>query len=154
VAPPVKTTPPPPSRHTVRQATTARAEHRVARRETAGTARPPATGSAAAVVAAALAMVGTPYRFGAAGRGGVDCSGLALLAYAAVGIHLPHSTGRQLGAGVSVTRGAMMPGDLVFPSAGHVGIYLGGGMMVAAPKPGDHVKVQAVYAFYTARRLL
>ncbi len=115
---------------------------------------PPASGRAAAVVAAALARVGTPYVFGGVGAGGIDCSGLTLVAYAAIGIRLPHSTGGQLGLGRRVSRGELAPGDLVFPSSGHVGIYIGGGMMVAAPRPGQRVKVQPVYAFFTGRRLV
>ena len=47
----------------------------------------------------------------------------------------------------------LQPGDLVFPHTGHVGIYVGGGMMIHAPQTGDVVKVAPVYRFYTARRI-
>ena len=138
------------------------AAHRAQRTATRATTRTrvstpvalPAGGSATAVVAAALARVGTPYVYGAAGAGGVDCSGLVVVAYAAIGVHLPHYTGALLGQGRAVARGDLQPGDLVFPTSAHVAIYVGGGMMVAAPRPGDVVKVQSVYAFYAARRIL
>ncbi len=114
----------------------------------------PAGGRAATVVAFALAQVGKPYVWAAAGPGSYDCSGLVMAAYARVGIGLPHQTGGIVGRGQRVSRAELMPGDVVFPSSGHVGIYLGGGRMVHSPKPGDRVKVSPVYAFWTARRLL
>jgi cell wall-associated NlpC family hydrolase len=106
------------------------------------------------VVTFAKAQVGKPYVYGAAGPGSYDCSGLTMRAYEQVGISLGHYTGEQLQRGRPVGRGELRPGDLVFPSSEHVGIYIGDGMMIHAPKPGDHVKVGSVYAFYTARRLL
>lgn len=115
----------------------------------------PADGSRVAVVIAfALAQVGKPYVWAAAGPGAYDCSGLVMAAFARVGISLPHQTGGIIGRGRPVGRGELQPGDIVFPSSGHVGIYIGGGRMVHAPTPGDHVRVAPVYAFYTARRLL
>lgn len=106
------------------------------------------------VVDFALAQVGKPYVWAAAGPRAYDCSGLTLAAYRQVGVNLPHYTGAQLERGRAVSRGELRPGDLVFPSYEHVGIYIGGGRMVHAPKPGDRVKVGSVYAFYAGRRLL
>lgn len=103
-------------------------------------------------VAYALAQVGKPYRWAAAGPGSYDCSGLVMMSYRQVGVSLPHQTGGIIRVGQPVARGQLQAGDLVFPSSGHVGIYLGGGQMVHAPKPGDHVKVSPVYAFWAARR--
>lgn len=115
----------------------------------------PADGSRAAVVVAfALAQVGKPYVWAAAGPGAYDCSGLVMAAYRQVGISLPHQTGGIVGRGRRVGRGELQPGDVVFPESGHVGIYIGGGRMVHAPEPGERVKVSSVYAFWTARRLL
>lgn len=106
------------------------------------------------MLAAAYAQIGKPYVYGAAGPRGFDCSGLVQVAYARAGLRLPHQTGGLLRVGRRVGRGELLPGDLVFPSSGHVGIYVGGGRMIHAPKPGDHVKVASVYAFMTARRVL
>jgi cell wall-associated NlpC family hydrolase len=113
----------------------------------------PASGAAAAALRYALRQVGKPYVFGAAGPAAFDCSGLVVAAYASVGIGLPHSTGGLLGRGRPVARNALQPGDLVFPSSGHVGIYVGDGMMVHAPHTGTNVKVAPIYAFMTARRI-
>lgn len=114
-----------------------------------------ADGSRAAVVVAfALAQVGKPYVWAAAGPGAFDCSGLVMAAYARVGVGLPHQTGGIVGRGRRVGRGELQPGDVVFPASGHVGIYIGGGRMVHASTPRGGIKVSSVYAFYTARRLL
>lgn len=109
---------------------------------------------AGAVVSYALSQVGKPYRFASAGPDSFDCSGLAKAAYAQVGISIPHQTGGIADRGHSVGRNELAPGDLVFPSSGHVGIYIGDGQIVHAPKPGDYVKVASIYSFWTARRLL
>lgn len=108
----------------------------------------------AAVVAYARAQVGKPYRFATAGPDSFDCSGLAKAAYSTIGVTIPHQTGGIVKLGRQVPRAELEPGDLVFPSSGHVGIYIGGGKMVHAPKPGDHVRIADIYAFWTARRLL
>ncbi len=106
------------------------------------------------VINFALAQVGKPYRWASDGPGSYDCSGLVKASFARVGLNLPHQTGQLVGRGRKVSRAALQPGDIVFPSSGHVGIYLGRGKMVHAPKPGDHVKVATMYGFWTARRLL
>lgn len=106
------------------------------------------------VVAYARRQVGKPYSYGAAGPGSYDCSGLTMRAYEQVGIRLGHYTGSQMGAGRRVGRGELRPGDLVFPSSEHVGIYVGGDRIIHAPQPGDRVKTSRLWSFYTARRLL
>jgi cell wall-associated NlpC family hydrolase len=67
-------------------------------------------------------------------------------AYAKVGISLPHFTGDQWNMGVHVGRNQLQPGDLVFFYAdlGHVGLYIGNGLMVDAPDFGEDVQVQRV----------
>jgi len=106
------------------------------------------------VIAFALAQKGDPYRYGAAGPNAYDCSGLVMAAFARIGIKLPHYTGALIGYGRRVSRSTMQRGDLVFLSSHHVGIYLGGGLMVVAPHTGSVVRVQTVYAFYAARRIV
>jgi cell wall-associated NlpC family hydrolase len=94
----------------------------------------------------ALSRRGDPYVWGAAGPSSFDCSGLVLWAYARVGISLPHFTGDQWQMGVHVGRNQLEPGDLVFfyPDIGHVGLYIGNGLMVDAPDFGENVQVQPV----------
>jgi hypothetical protein len=94
----------------------------------------------------ALTKVGDPYVWGATGPSSFDCSGLVVWAYAQEGISLPHYTGALWNSGMHVSRDALEPGDLVFFYAdiSHVGIYLGNGLMVAAPRTGENVKVQPI----------
>jgi cell wall-associated NlpC family hydrolase len=95
----------------------------------------------------ALTKVGDPYVWGAAGPSAFDCSGLVVWAYAQLGISLMHYTGDLWNEGMHVSRSQLQPGDLVFffPDIGHVGIYMGGGMMVDAPTYGIPVHVEPVY---------
>lgn len=116
--------------------------------------RAPASGNTSGVVNFALSQRGKPYRFGATGPGSYDCSGLVVAAYRSVGISLPHFTGSLLSRGTRVSRADLRPGDLVFTSSSHVGIYLGDNQMVAAPHRGANVRTQSVYAFYAGRRIL
>jgi cell wall-associated NlpC family hydrolase len=101
------------------------------------------------VVTAAKKYLGTPYVFGGTDPAkGLDCSALVQRAYADLGIKLPRSSQEQAKAGTPVASLAQAkPGDiLAFDSpVDHVAIYLGNNKMIAAPKPGDHVKVQSVY---------
>jgi len=94
----------------------------------------------------ALSQRGKPYEWGAAGPNAYDCSGLVMWAYGKVGISLPHFTGDQWNMGVHVSRQDLEPGDLVFFFAdiGHVGLYIGDGLMVDAPDFGQDVQVQPV----------
>lgn len=89
------------------------------------------------VVHAALHELGTPYVWGGAGPGGFDCSGLVLWAYRHVGVSLPHYTGGMLGHGRRVARSSLRPADIVFTDGdGHVGLYIGRGLVVHAPHAG------------------
>lgn len=96
---------------------------------------------------AALTRIGDPYVWGAAGPSAFDCSGLVMWAYAQVGISLMHYTGDQWNEGEHISRSQLEPGDLVFFYAdlGHVGMYVGNGLMVDAPTYGQPVQVQPVF---------
>ncbi|WP_308164004.1 C40 family peptidase [Nonomuraea sediminis] len=100
-------------------------------------------GKAAAAARWALTQQLKPYVWGAAGPSSYDCSGLVMAAYQTVGISLPHYTGDQWTAGRHISREELQPGDLVFfySDLHHVGIYIGGGMMVHAPQTGDVVRI-------------
>ena len=97
----------------------------------------------------ALAQVGKPYVYGAAGPSSYDCSGLTMASYRAAGISLPHSAADQYNYGHHVSFSQMQPGDLMFfySPIGHVTMYLGDGMMVSAPETGEDVKVMPANAF-------
>ncbi|MDH2425873.1 NlpC/P60 family protein [Sphaerisporangium sp. TRM90804] len=103
----------------------------------------PGDGKAAEATKWALTQQLKPYVWGAAGPSSFDCSGLVMWAYQKVGISLPHYTGDQWTAGTHVSRQDLRAGDLVFfySDLHHVGIYIGGGMMVHAPRTGDVVRV-------------
>lgn len=91
----------------------------------------------------ALAQVGKPYVFGAAGPGAYDCSGLTMAAWQRGGVSLPHLASAQYNYGTHVSADQLQPGDLVFlyNPIGHVSIYIGNGMLVSAPQPGENVKI-------------
>ncbi|GAA3753920.1 bifunctional lytic transglycosylase/C40 family peptidase [Streptomyces tremellae] len=119
---------------------------------------------------AAQDMLGTPYSWGGgnasgpstgiccspAGHSGksitgFDCSGLTLYAYARAGIYLPRTAAQQYAASEPVKPGDQRPGDLVFygtTAAGihHVGIYIGGGWILDAPRPGTKVRIDPMGA--------
>ena len=126
-------------------------------------APPPATvaaGSAAAqtVVDTAMAQLGDPYVWAAAGPDSFDCSGLTQFAFAAAGVQLPHSSKMQSTMGRAVSRAELQPGDLVYfySPVSHIGIYIGGGKMVHASTSGEPVKVGSVdmAGYAGARRVL
>ena len=76
--------------------------------------------------------------------GGVDCSGFTMNVYAAFGISLPHYSGTQINYGQAVSYEQLQPGDLICFS-GHVGIYIGGGMMVHAASAERGIVVDNVF---------
>jgi cell wall-associated NlpC family hydrolase len=108
----------------------------------------PASGRAGVAVRFAYAQLGKPYVYGAAGPSSYDCSGLTMRAWGAAGVSLPHNAAGQQSVTRYVSYADLQPGDLVFfgSPAYHVGIYIGGGRMIAAPHTGDVVKIQSVSA--------
>ena len=120
------------SRHAVGQ----RAKHRTRRAAPAGMA---------SVIAFAQAQVGKRYSPGGEGPHSFDCSGFTKRAYALAGIHLPHSSGAQAARARTIPRSEARPGDLVVGS-GHVGIYMGRGMMIDAGNRRVGVVYRKLYA--------
>jgi cell wall-associated NlpC family hydrolase len=70
-----------------------------------------------------------------------------MYAWASAGVSLPHSSQAQFASLPHVSEAQLAPGDLVFFGSPihHVGMYLGGGMMIHAPQTGDVVKISAVW---------
>lgn len=107
---------------------------------------------AARVVLYAASQLGKPYAWGATGPDAFDCSGLAMMAYRAAGILIPRTSEEQWAAGPYVPAGQEEPGDLVFFAGsdgtarepGHIGIVLGGGLMIDAPYTGADVRVDEI----------
>lgn len=125
--------------------------------KTTKTPTPPVSrvsGIAGTVIAFAKAQLGDPYVWGGNGPNSWDCSGLVHAAFASAGISISRQTGSLINEGVAVGRGSLVAGDLVFPSSGHVGIYVGGGNMIHAPEPGDVVKISPIWSFYAGRRIV
>jgi len=106
------------------------------------------SGKAGIAVSAAYSQLGVPYKFAAESPGvAFDCSGLTKWAWGRAGVSLPHQSGQQYGSTPHVPKDQAQPGDLIFYYApiGHVGIYVGGGMMIHAPHTGDVVKLAVVH---------
>lgn len=127
------------------------AEEREAMTASRSTPRLPdvaASGNAGAAVSYAMAQVGDSYVYGAAGPDAFDCSGLTMMAWAAAGVSLPHSSGAQYSSGPRVAASDLQPGDLVFyySPISHVGIYIGNGMIAHAANPGTGVAVAGLYS--------
>ncbi|GAA2550245.1 hypothetical protein GCM10010435_20260 [Winogradskya consettensis] len=114
---------------------------------TAGPTSPGVTGQA--VVDSAKKYLGTKYVFGSTDPAkGLDCSALVQRAYKDLGVDLPRNSKQQAQAGTKVDSLAnAKPGDILAfdKPVDHVAIYVGNNKMIAAPKPGDHVKIQSVY---------
>ncbi|MFC9847373.1 NlpC/P60 family protein [Streptomyces sp. NPDC060223] len=102
---------------------------------------------AAKALTFARAQVGKPYVWGATGPGSYDCSGLTQAAWKAAGVTLPRVTYDQVTAGTTVSLADAQPGDLVFfyGDVSHVGLYIGNGMMIHAPKPGAYVREESIF---------
>ncbi|MGA5445649.1 NlpC/P60 family protein [Streptomyces umbrinus] len=114
---------------------------------TSGSGSAASTAKADKALAFARAQVGKPYVWGASGPGSYDCSGLTQAAWKAAGVTLPRTTWDQVKAGTTVSVNSAQPGDLVFfyDDISHVGIYIGDGMMIHAPKPGAYVREESIY---------
>ena len=102
------------------------------------------TGGKGAVAAQkACSLIGHPYGWGDAGPTYYDCSGMTMAAWASAGVSLAHYTGAQYSETKRISASQLQDGDLVFygSSIYHVALYVGGGWVVHAPKPGDKVRM-------------
>jgi peptidoglycan DL-endopeptidase CwlO len=98
---------------------------------------------AAVAVRAAMAQIGKPYVWAGSGPASFDCSGLTMSSWRQAGVVMSHSAADQYASFKHVSMGQLQPGDLVFfgHPIHHVGMYVGGGMMVHAPETGELVQV-------------
>lgn len=113
--------------------------------------------AARAAVIFALDQRGKPYVYGATGPGSYDCSGLMLSAWAHAGITISRTTQTQINDGSATTESSLRPGDLVLvpggggslASPGHVGMFIGEGLVIHAPHTRDVVQVVTFRSFVT-----
>ncbi|WP_159540732.1 C40 family peptidase [Aeromicrobium sp. 9AM] len=113
-----------------------------------------ASGRAKVAINFALAQLGDPYVYGGTGPNSWDCSGLIMKAWAAAGVSLPRVVGPQMAATKRVPMNALQPGDLVaYGSMAHIGMYLGGGRVVHAPRPGKSVEITGLSGFTVGGRV-
>ena len=110
------------------------------------------------IVETAMKYIGVPYVWGGTSPSGFDCSGLVQYVYAENGYSIPRVTYSQQAVATPVSFSNLQPGDLVFwgGSAYHVGIYIGDGMYIHAPAPGQSVCIQSYssYPFTSAGRIV
>ncbi len=122
----------------------------------------PKTGPDMGAIAARTAerFVGIPYQWG--GNNvveGMDCSGFARAVYNLCGVNIPRTSAEQFRTGEIVDRQSLHDGDLVFFGASesqinHVGIYVGNGRFVHAPRRGDEIKVSSLDEPYFTRKFV
>lgn len=125
---------------------------------TTTTATATVSGNGSAVVEYAKQFIGIKYVYGGSSPStGFDCSGFTSYVYKNFGVSLPHSSGGQASVGTAVSKENLALGDLVIYS-GHVAIYVGGGQVIHAPRPGKTVCIvplsQAASNYLGARRVL
>ncbi len=115
--------------------------------------------TASQLVVGALGFLGVPYRRGgSSAETGFDCSGLVRAIYQqTAGLLLPRKASEQAAATEKIDKNELKPGDLVFFNTmrrafSHVGIYVGNGKFIHAPKPGSEVRVEDMGASYWVKR--
>lgn len=110
--------------------------------------------SGSQLISYAKQFIGVPYVWGGTSPSGFDCSGLVKYVYGHFGINLSRTTKTQINEGREVSRNELQLGDLVFPSSGHVTLYVGNNQVLHAPQPGERVKISNIWSFWRARRIL
>jgi cell wall-associated NlpC family hydrolase len=120
-----------------------------------GSVKVHAAGDAKTVLKFALAQLGDPYVWGGNGPDGWDCSGLIQQAFAAAGVAVPRVVGPQYDASTHIDMRDLRPGDVVFyADMSHIGLYVGDGTVVHAPRPGRNVEFTGLNGFSKAGRYL
>ena len=111
-------------------------------------------GTTHGLVGFAKKFLGTPYVWGGTSPNGFDCSGFVQYVYKHMGVNLPRLSADQARAGKRVSFADLRPGDLVAidnssrnNGADHIGIYIGNGMVINAPRPGRSVEIDPLSAF-------
>ena len=110
------------------------------------------------LVVTAMGFLGVPYKRGGNNENGFDCSGFVRSMYQqSVGLLLPRRAEQQAAATQSIDKSELQPGDLVFFNTlrrafSHVGIYVGEGKFIHAPKPGAQVRVESMGLRYWQTR--
>ena len=126
----------------------------------AASAAPSTSTRVKTVLQRAFALLGTPYRWGGSSPdGGFDCSGLVGYVFRSIGIDLPRVSRAMANEGVAITdRTALAEGDLVFfgrrGRVDHVGIYVGEGKFLHAPRTGRDVTVSSLTSGYWAQKYM
>ena len=133
----------------------------IAAAEQAAAQPPKKEGRAQTLLKGALALLGTPYRWGGTSpEGGFDCSGLVGYVFrTALGIELPRVSRDMAQDGEKIERASLVPGDLVFfgrrgKRVDHVGIYIGEGQFLHAPRTGRDVTVSELDTGYWSHKFL
>jgi len=124
--------------------------------------RPEAEGDLRAeLVRTARRFLGTPYRWGGTDQeDGFDCSGLTMVCYRLNGLNLPRVSRSQFEAGRLVPEEQLKPGDLVFFATrggrrvSHVGMYIGEGRFIHAPRTGQQVRIEKLSTPFYAKAFL
>ena len=113
------------------------------------------------LIKTARSFIGVPYLWGGtSAEDGFDCSGLTMTVYQLNGLNLPRTSGEQFEDGEPTSRQALQKGDLVFfATAGrgkvsHVGVYIGAGQFIHAPRRGRHITVDSLTSAYYGKRFL
>ncbi len=113
------------------------------------------------IVSTAKRFIGIPYRFGGENaKEGFDCSGLTMASYRLNGLKLPRNSRQQWAAGKSIDKKDVMEADLVFfdtmgkGRVSHVGIYIGNGEFIHAPKTGKTIRIESMSNSYFKKRYL
>jgi len=113
------------------------------------------------LVKTAKRFIGVPYRWGGEDRqNGFDCSGLTMVCYRLNGLNLPRNSRSQFGSGRWVPKAELKQGDLVFFATrggnrvSHVGMYIGGGEFIHAPRTGKKVRIEKMANAWFAKRYM
>ena len=97
------------------------------------------------IVNAALTQLGAPYVYGGTTPAGFDCSGFVMWSHAQVGISIPRTSEAQWAAGKPVPLDQLQPGDVIIMNGGgHVGLYIGNGMIVHGFTEGEPVQINVM----------